>query len=153
MGMTSMVRENPLLKTSHNICIKGHNSDVRVESACVLRRAELNHRDLEDGQSPWSIRQTGVYLKLSVPVDPVGAPLVHPMSPSEQSNSIFVLIAPSSNFEEQLSQSLELRMLDPRTTGPWNIYRILVVDSLSGWMDYIAWLEEGLKEQVSLNRA
>lgn len=118
--------------------------DVRTESACVLRRVELHGRELEDGQSPWSIRQTGVYNKLSAPANS------HSMSSPEHSNTTFVLIAPSQNFEAQLSQLLELSS-DDRAIGPWNIYRLLVSDSLSGWLDYMTWLEEALKEQVSLN--
>jgi hypothetical protein len=72
------------------------------------------------------------------------------MSSPEHSNTTFVLIAPSQNFEAQLSQLLELSS-DDRAIGPWNIYRLLVSDSLSGWLDYMTWLEEALKEQVSLN--
>jgi hypothetical protein len=41
-------------------------------------------------------------------------------------------------------------MADDRAIRPWNIYRLLVADSLSGWLDYMTWLEEALKEQVSL---
>jgi hypothetical protein len=42
-------------------------------------------------------------------------------------------------------------MADDRAIGPWNIYRLLVADSLSGWLDYMTWLEESLKEQVNFN--
>jgi hypothetical protein len=51
----------------------------------------------------------------------------------------------------QLSQSLDLSIADDGAIGPWNIYRLLVVDSLSGWLDYMTWLEEALKQQVSFN--
>ena len=121
---------------------KRYSIDVRIESACVLRRVELHGRELEDGQPPWSIRQTGVYHRLSVPT-----------GISEKPSLTFILIAPSKNFEEQLSQSLELSIADHRAIGPWNIYRLLIADSLSGWLDYMTWLEDGLKEQVSLTWA
>jgi hypothetical protein len=126
--------------------------NVRIESACVLRRVELHGRELEDGQPPWSIRQTGVYHKLSALADSQDSPLVHSTSSLEEPNTIFILIAPSRSFEKQLSQLLELSS-DHRATGPCNIYRLLVADSLSGWLDYMTWLEEALKEQVSLDYA
>jgi hypothetical protein len=128
-----------------------HSTNVKIELACVLRRVELHHREVEDGQPPWSIRQTGVYHKLNTPANPQNSPLAHSMSSPEQSNSTFIIIAPSKNFEAQLSKSLDLSMADDRAIGPWNIYRLLVADCLSGWLDYMTWLEEALKEQVSLN--
>ena len=132
-------------------CISGN--DVKIESACVLRRVELHNRELQEGQSPWSIRQTGVYHKLSAPAGPIDCPPTNPINSSEQPNSMFILIAPSENFEAQLSQSLDLSVVDDRAIGPWNIYRLLIADSLSGWLDYMTWLEDGLKEQVSLIQA
>ena len=126
-----------------------YSIDIRIESACVLRRVELHGRELEEGQPPWSIRQTGVYHRLSVSTDSEDSPLANPISPSEQFNSTFILIAPSQNFEAQLSQSFELSIADDRAIGPWNIYRLLVANSLSGWLDYMTWLEDSLKEQVS----
>lgn len=97
---------------------------------------ELNHRALTDGQSPWSIRQTAVYHKLTVTPD------------AKQSGSTFIFIAPSPKVESQLSQLLDLSTSDERAIGPWNVHRLLVANSLSGWMDYMAWLEETLNEQV-----
>jgi hypothetical protein len=141
--MKSMVREGHLSEE--------YSIDVRIESACVLRRVERHLRELEDGQSPWSIRQTGVYHKLSAPADFEHSRQAHSRSSPEQSSSTFILIAPSQNFEAQLSQSIELSISDDRAIGPWNIHRLLVADSLGGWMDYMTWLEEGLKKQVSLN--
>ncbi len=38
--------------------------------------------------------------------------------------------------------------MDERAIGPWNVHRLLVANSLSGWMSYMAWLEETLNEQV-----
>lgn len=96
---------------------------------------------IRDDQSPWSIRQTAVYHKLNIPSD------------FKQSSSTFILIAPSKKFESQLSQSLELSKIDERAIGQWNVHRLLIADSLSGWMDYMAWLEEGLREQVFVNPA
>lgn len=52
-------------------------------------------------------------------------------------------------MERQFSHSLELSILDERAIGPWNVHRILITDSLSGWMDYMAWLEDAIREQVS----
>lgn len=110
---------------------------------------ERHNRELEDGQSPWSIRQTGVYHKLSAPVDSEDSRLGCFTSPLKQCSSTFVFIAPSQIFEGQLSQSLELSISDDRAIGPWNIHRLLVADCLAGWLDYMTWLEESLKENVS----
>jgi len=115
--------------------------DRNVESAYVLRRAELHHRVVPDDQSPWSIRQTAVYHRLNASPD------------FKQSSSTFILIAPSQMLESQLSQSLELSKLDERAIGAWNVHRLLIADSLSGWIDYMAWVEEGLREQVGMNPA
>jgi hypothetical protein len=113
-----------------------YKTDERSELAYVLRRVELNHRLLTEGQSPWSIRQTAVYHKFAVTPD------------SKQSSSTFILIAPSPKLESQLSQSLDLSKSDERAIGPWNVHRLLVANSMSGWMDYMAWLEETLNEQA-----
>lgn len=116
--------------------------DLDIESACVIRRVELHGRELEDGQPPWSIRQTGVYHKLTAPTDSACS--------VELPKSMFILIAPSKKFEKQLSHSLELSIADCRAIGPWNIYRLLIAESLGGWLDYMTWLEDSLKEQVRL---
>lgn len=31
---------------------------------------------------------------------------------------------------------------------PWNLYRWFVAESMTGWRDYMAWLEERLRDQV-----
>ena len=113
-----------------------YDTDGRLESTYVLRRVELNRRVLTDGQSPWSIRQTAVYHNFTATPD------------SKQSSSVFILIAPSPKVENQLSQSLDLSESNERAIGPWNVHRLLLANSLSGWMDYMAWLEETLNEQV-----
>jgi hypothetical protein len=113
-----------------------HKTDEGSELAYVLRRVELNHRLLAEGQSPWSIRQTAVYHKFAMTPD------------SKQSSSTFILIAPSPKLESQLSQSLDLSKSDERAIGPWNVHRLLVANSMNGWMDYMAWLEETLNEQA-----
>ncbi len=77
-------------------------------------------------------------------------PQAHVPSHAEQSSSTFILIAPSENFEALLSQSLDLSGADDHAIEPWDVYRLLVADSLSGWLDYMTWLEDGLKEHVSL---
>jgi hypothetical protein len=143
-----MVRETPPFDSKSILCSLKHSIDIRIESACVLRRVELHNRELEEGQSPWSIRQTGVYNKLSA----MNPPLDHSLSPPERSSSTFILIAPSENFESQLSQCLDLSVADDRAIGPLNIYRLLVADSLSGWLDYMTWLEDELKDNVSISR-
>lgn len=67
------------------------------------------------------------------------------------SRSAFLLIAPSKSIERQLSKSLESGVSDDRPFAPWALHRILVAESLEGWMDYMASLEANIKEQVSSN--
>jgi hypothetical protein len=143
-----MVCEIPPFDNKSISCSLKYSINIRIESACVLRRVELHNRELEEGQSPWSIRQTGVYNKLSA----TNPPLDHSLSLSEQSSSTFILIAPSQNFESQLSQCLDMCVADDRAIRPLNIYRLLVADSLSGWLDYMTWLEDELKDNVSIYR-
>ncbi|CZR68126.1 uncharacterized protein PAC_18025 [Phialocephala subalpina] len=126
---------------------RNHN-DFIYECAYILRRVKQNHQVATEGRSPWSIRQTAVY---------------HKFSPSRRSSSIiseeddekvatksksmFLLIAPSGNVECQFAQHLDQSSSD--NVIPWNVHRILVADSLRGWMDYMASMEEHLKEQAS----
>lgn len=117
-----------------------------IESACVFRRVELHNRELEEGQSPWSIRQTGVYHKLNASPRSGDSP-----SSLEQSSSMFILIAPSKIFEAQVFQLLDLTISDDAAIRPWNIYRLLIAGSLSGWLNYMTWLEGALKKQVGLS--
>lgn len=110
----------------------------------MLRRVERHSRPLDNPQqSPWSIRQTGVYHRITVPAT----------SPFEETDNgvdlTCLLLAPSRKFEAQLSHCLELGVGDDRAIGIWNIYRLLVMDSLSGWLAYMSWLEEELQQQVS----
>ncbi|KAH0558401.1 hypothetical protein GP486_004941 [Trichoglossum hirsutum] len=119
-----------------------------AESAYILRRAELNNRKLTEGQSPWSIRQTAVYHKFSLNSAP-SKPSVYHTSPLQTPRSTFLLITPSQIAENQLHESFEPSVLDGGTISLWNIHRLLIADSLSGWMDYMAWMEVQLREQSS----
>jgi len=106
------------------------------EFSYMLRRAELNGRSEEDGESPWSIRQTAVYHKLTCD------------DRSSVSGSTFLLVAPSDNFRSQLKECLESSTADEtETLSCWNTHRILCADSLKGWSDYMVWLQKKLKEQ------
>lgn len=110
---------------------------TRAESCFILRRAELNRRDPQDGEcamDAWSIRQTAVYSRVELSSNP---------------RSMFFLIAPSKNVEEQLALCLDRGTSDELKIAPQNVQQILVGDSLRGWMDYMACLEKQLKIQVS----
>ncbi len=66
------------------------------------------------------------------------------------SKSMFLLIAPSTNVESMFSNCLDQSHSDEVSLlSAWNVHRILIADSLQGWMDYMASLEKRLKEQVS----
>ncbi|OXV07578.1 hypothetical protein Egran_04657 [Elaphomyces granulatus] len=115
---------------------RAHSSELQpgtvTEVAYVLRRAELKKRQ----PNPWSIRQTGVYHKISYDED------------SKEPISTFILISPSPVVEEQMHMYLQRGCLDHDKMKPSNlVHQILVADSLSGWMDYMAWLEEQYREK------
>ncbi|EON60848.1 CMGC/CDK protein kinase [Coniosporium apollinis CBS 100218] len=118
------------------------------ESAYILRRAELNHRMLTEGQSPWSVRQTAVYHKLGInPNETMSSASAHSSPLSRRSRSTFLLIAPSQSLEKQLAQSLEMGISNECAVAQCNVHRLLVADSLGGWTEYMAWLEERLSDQ------
>lgn len=105
----------------------------------VIRQVELNGRG---GTNPWSIRQTAVY---------------HGRRPDESSSllvsiktapSMLLIIAPTSNAEMRMTAYLEERATDKRQMSSWDLHRIIISDSLSGWQDYMTSLEARLREQV-----
>lgn len=104
----------------------------------MLRRVQLKSRHLEHGESPWSIRQTGVYQSLrntsSVEL--------------KSQRSTFILIAPSEVADRQISDYLAQSKVREGVSA-CNIHRILVGDSLTNWMDYMSYLEDKLRDQVS----
>jgi hypothetical protein len=117
----------------------------------MLRRVELKNRAVVEGDSPWSIRQTAVYHRLESNIKGCDNP--HPeeskVAPVE-SRSTFLLISPPENVELQFVDCLEQNTSkDDSPLSIWNTHRILIADSLRGWMDYIAYLEQRLKHQVS----
>ncbi|KAL4929013.1 uncharacterized protein BDV17DRAFT_81403 [Aspergillus undulatus] len=109
------------------------SADIQ-EVAYVLRRVERNRRP--PPECPWSIRQTGVYQKLS-----------HRGSEASGSNSVFLLIAPSSTAEDDVAERLALKAPEDveAATSAFSVHECLVTESLRGWMDYLCWLEEQLK--------
>jgi hypothetical protein len=126
-----------------------HNTDLATEFAYVLRRVELNGREVTE---PWSIRQTAVYHKFLPEAESsynTSSELTK-KNRIQPSKSIFLLLAPSSNVEWMFSNCLDQSLPDELSLlSPWNVHRILIADSLQGWMDYMASLEKRLKDQVS----
>ena len=63
--------------------------------------------------------------------------------------STILLVSPSENVELQFAEYLE-QPASPEETplSIWNTHRILISDSLRGWIDYMAYLEQRLKHQV-----
>ena len=108
----------------------------------MLRRVELNGRAITKGESEWSIRQTAVYHKLMISSQETVSSMIN-------FDSTFLLIAPSENAEWQMGRYLNQRVSEyGGMPSSWNIHRILIADSLRGWMDYMASLEARLKRQV-----
>jgi len=62
---------------------------------------------------------------------------------------MFLLIAPSESVESQLRSGLHTAILSDANSSPYILHLLLVSESLKGWIDYMAWLENQLKEQVS----
>ncbi|TVY92063.1 hypothetical protein LAWI1_G003448, partial [Lachnellula willkommii] len=110
------------------------------ESAYVLRRAEMNGRGDEEGQTEWSIRQTAVYLQHH-------SLTAQQRNLKKQPRSTFLLIAPSENVETQLAGAFERSLQNDFHVSLWNVQRLLLADSLKGWPDYMASLEKQLKKQ------
>lgn len=123
---------------------------VIVESVYTLRRVEENGRDGVEGGFPWSVRQTTVYHKFSITRDSSRkhTDILSKTKISQPSKSTLVLVAPSPNAEWAFSNCLDQNHRDQIPLSPWNIHRILIADSLPGWVDYMAYLESRLKEQV-----
>ena len=67
---------------------------------------------------------------------------------SRNHQDIFALIAPSPIFDKQLVKILE--QSTDETLRPWIIQGLLVRESLKGWLPFMASLDEGLREIVSL---
>jgi len=110
-----------------------------IELAYMLRRVELHRRVSAEDQSPWSIRQTAVYHKVMRSTESNGELLGN-------SKSMFLLIAPSESAETQLCRYVHA---SDAKFSPYALHLLLVSDSLRGWIDYMAWLENQLKEQVN----
>jgi hypothetical protein len=119
--------------------------------AYMLRRAELKEREVTEGDSPWSIRQTAIYYRLESRTKAISLPKEKQSSIiSAGCRSTFLLIAPSKNVEQQFAETLDQTVIPAQTPlSAWNTHRILIADSLRGWMDYMAYLERRLKHQVS----
>ncbi|OGM44678.1 hypothetical protein ABOM_007453 [Aspergillus bombycis] len=107
------------------------------EIAYVIRRVERNQRPTSKGECPWSIRQTGVYHKLTYPHD------------GSASSSVFILIAPSRTTENEVSQCFPGSPFEGEVMKPhFSIHERLIADGLSCWMDYMAWLESECKQKA-----
>lgn len=103
----------------------------------MIRRVERNNRPAEYGECPWSIRQTGIYHRLVYEPD------------GSQHKSIFILVAPSSIIDDEITKSLSQHHCAGGVMNPaFAVHERLVLDSLRGWMDYMVWLESEVKHVV-----
>jgi hypothetical protein len=117
----------------------------------MLRRVELKEREVAEGDSPWSIRQTAIYHRLEPRAQAISLPKQEQSSAVlTECRSTFLLVAPSKNVELQFVETLHQTTTPAQTPlSAWTTHRILIADSLRGWMDYMAYLEQRLKHQVS----
>ncbi|KAL3471754.1 hypothetical protein BJX99DRAFT_262972 [Aspergillus californicus] len=109
-------------------------STISRELGYVIRRVEPNGRALP--ACPWSIRQTGVYHK-SVRLGEM----------SRDPVSVFLLVAPSSAAETDILEVLSTATSNnsDAVSVAFQAHKTLVAESLTGWMDYMSWLEYQLK--------
>jgi len=100
----------------------------------MLQRVERNGRLGPDSEEMWSIRQTATYHQITSKASN------HP------SRSTFLIVTPSPNAELHFSNCIQNDTgVVPILLSPWNVHRILVADSLRGWLEYIDVLEEKLE--------
>ena len=118
----------------------------------MIRRVELKNREVVEGDSPWSIRQTAVYNKIQPTINRIVTSEKEQASTAvTQFRSTFLLVSPSESVELQFSECLgQPTNTEESPLSIWNTHRILISDSLKGWMDYMAYLEQRLKHQVNV---
>ncbi|KAJ9273480.1 hypothetical protein DTO212C5_554 [Paecilomyces variotii] len=119
-------------------------SNNACEFSYILRRVEPNGRELSDGQSPWSIRQTAIYHKIA----PGDIPDLAITSREIRPISTFLLVAPSLFAERNILRGVESAREAEEPISPWYVHWVLMTDSLRDWKDYMAWVENKLKEQT-----
>lgn len=117
-------------------------ADKSLESAYVIRRAELNHRALSEGQLPWSIRQSAVYYCSYGSI--VG-------SNYSRLKSTVLLVSPSKLIDRKVSLLLEKALMEQEAANPCVLHSLIVEESVRGWSGYISWLEKHLKDMVSIS--
>ena len=120
-----------------------------TESAYILRRVERNGRSNPEKLESWSIRQIAVYHQYVKERDNCDTLDVTTNTATENLQSVFYLICPSSNAEQQIGKYLSMCNTDEHAISPWRLQSLLVADSLKGWADYMACLQHELKMLVS----
>ena len=143
--------------TLRKVCINSpfETSEVKfngpVEFAYMIRRVELKNRAVVEGDSPWSIRQTAVYHRLESNIQDCETSQKEESQPVQTvPRSVFLLLSQSENVEMQFADSLKQTASNNEyPPSPWNIHRIFIADCLRGWMDYMAYIEQRLKQQVT----
>lgn len=63
---------------------------------------------------------------------------------------MFLLVSPSASIDRNVGRLLELALSDEGAVAPCILHSLIVVDSVKGWLEYIAWLEQDVKARVSL---
>ncbi len=63
--------------------------------------------------------------------------------------STFLIVAPSQAIENILSATLAHHLSNDCAVRMWDLHRLLVADSMKGWLGYMAWIEECLRDHVS----
>ncbi|KAL4978777.1 hypothetical protein BDW66DRAFT_129522 [Aspergillus desertorum] len=99
-----------------------------------MRRVEQNGRPSPG--CPWSIRHTGVYQRLVCSVADLREP-----------SSTILLVAPSSAIEGSVLEMATDSSNNLKNT--FSVHKSIVAGSLTGWMEYMCWLEDQLKLKSS----
>ncbi|KAL2063166.1 hypothetical protein VTL71DRAFT_6238 [Oculimacula yallundae] len=126
-------------------------SPSKYELSYMLRRVELNGRTEEHGESPWSIRQTAIYHQIICQQGAKSSFHEKVAKASHDIRSTFLLITPSTGAKAQLTQFLQQDVSrQMMVLSCWNIHKALIADSLTGWSDYLAFLQGKLKIQSNI---
>lgn len=62
--------------------------------------------------------------------------------------SVFLLISPSESFEKQLKLCADASRIEEHPMSWQGVLRLLVLDAMKGWQEYMAWMEGEIKKHV-----
>jgi hypothetical protein len=117
----------------------------------VFRRVEWHGRE---ESSPWSIRQTGVYHRLSISPSATAMECSSPGGFAIPRQSRYLIISPSIAIDTLLVESAKTESACywncKEAIDPWKLHRSVVSEGLRNWTTYLVWIESQLRELVGI---